>query len=77
MLPKRAFTEVLSSVTKSAVRPAAFRISSTRSLVLSSTLMVTLADETCTAGASPKKFGKVYKNPTTNAITMIVYFHIG
>jgi hypothetical protein len=39
--------------------------------------MVTLADETCTAGASPKKFGKVYKNPTTNAITMIVYFHIG
>jgi hypothetical protein len=39
--------------------PALCRVLATRSRVLSSTLSVALALETCTAGDSPKKFGRV------------------
>jgi len=39
--------------------PAAFRVSSTRASVFWSTLSVALALETCTAGDSPKKLGRV------------------
>jgi hypothetical protein len=40
-------------------------------------LTVVLPEDTCTAGDSPKKLGAVYSAPTTNAITMIAYFHQG
>jgi hypothetical protein len=36
-----------------------------------------LAADTCTAGASPKKLGRVYNSPTSSAITMIAYFQTG
>ena len=59
------------------VTPAALRASSTRCCTAESTLMVALADDTCTAGASPKKLGRVYKAPTSSTITRIAYFQTG
>ena len=49
----------------------------TRAVMLASSLRVALPLETCTAGASPKKFGAVYTRPTSSAITRIAYFQTG
>ena len=51
--------ELPSNVTAAGDRPTAFSASITRVWVLLSTLTVAFADDTCTAGASPKKFGSV------------------
>jgi hypothetical protein len=56
---KRARTDVPSSATKSAFRLADFNASCTRVTSAASTFTVALADDTCTAGDSPKKFGAV------------------
>jgi hypothetical protein len=48
---------------------AAFSASSTCAKTVASTLTMVLADDTCTAGDSPKKLGSAYKAPTTNAIS--------
>ena len=56
---KRALIEARSKVMATNGTPAALTASSTRAKVAASTLAVTLAEETCTAGASPKKLGKV------------------
>jgi hypothetical protein len=43
----------------SGLMPAAASACSTRTCVVLSTFTVALPAETCTAGASPKKFGRV------------------
>jgi hypothetical protein len=42
-----------------------------------STLVVDLTLDTCTAGASPKKLGSVYKAAISSATTMMAYFQAG
>jgi hypothetical protein len=74
---KRARTEVPSSCTKSAGRLADFSASCTRPTSAGSTFTVALPEDTCTAGASPKKLGAVYRAPITSAISRIAYFHHG
>ena len=56
---KRAFTELPSNCTKSGFSPAAASICSTRCAKPGSIFSVALPLDTCTAGASPKKFGTV------------------
>jgi hypothetical protein len=56
---KRTLTPTGSSWTPSSAMPAAFSTSSTLAWVRASVLIVALALETCTAGDSPKKFGRV------------------
>ena len=56
---KRAQTDVPSCVRRCGVMLAPCSTLSTRDSVLPSTRTVALAADTCTAGASPKKFGKV------------------
>ena len=70
------------SPTWSKYRPACsnfafFRISSTRVISAGSTLTVDFAEETCTAGDSPKKFGSMYVAPISRATTMTMYFQSG
>ena len=74
---KRARTEVPSSPIRSVVTPASSSAACTRASTAASTLTVALAEETWTAGASPKKLGRVYKIPTNSATTMIAYFQTG
>ncbi len=57
--PKRAFTELPSNCTKSAVRPASFKICAMRGASDESTFTMVLPLLTCTAGASGKKLGSV------------------
>jgi hypothetical protein len=59
VLLKRALIELPSNVMASGSIPAALRASCTRAWVAVSTLTVALAADTCTAGASPKKLGRV------------------
>ncbi len=59
VLSNRALIELPSKVMASTVIPAALSASCTRTCVALSTLTVDLADDTCTAGASPKKLGRV------------------
>jgi len=56
---KRAHTELPSSVRRWGVRPAACSAPSTRDSVPPSIRVVALPADTCTAGASPKKLGRV------------------
>ena len=42
-----------------------------------STLIVALALAICTAGDSPKKFGKVYSAPNSSAMAIRIYFQRG
>ena len=51
--------ELPSSATAEDGTLAALRASSTRANAAASTFALILEDETCTAGASPKKLGKV------------------
>ena len=74
---KRARTEVPSTATRSAVRLAAARACSTRCATASSILTPLLTAETCTAGVSPKKLGRLYKAPTSSTITRIAHFQTG
>ena len=74
---KRTLTELLSRNRPVFSMPAAFSAASTRARVCVSTFSVALPLETCTAGASPKKFGSVYSSPKTSAIVMIAYFQAG
>ncbi len=73
----RARTELPSSPRVSGVTPAACKAASTCFKVLRSTLRVALAEDTCTAGASPKKLGRVKITPISNAIPKIAYFQNG
>ena len=59
VVSKRALMELPSSATADGITLAAFNASSTRAMAAVSTLALILEDETCTAGASPKKLGKV------------------
>jgi hypothetical protein len=59
VLSKRARIEAPSSARLWGVVPAALSASSTFCKVDVSTLMVALPEDTCTAGASPKKLGRV------------------
>ncbi len=59
VVSNRALMEAPSSVTAAEGTLAALRASSTRTKVAASTFEVILEEETCTAGASPKKLGKV------------------
>ena len=56
---KRAHTELPSSVRRWGVTPADCSALSTRDSVPPSTRVVALPADTCTAGASPKKLGRV------------------
>jgi len=56
---KRALIDVPSKVMASGSIPAALSTSWTRAWVAASTLTVALPGDTCTAGASPKKLGRV------------------
>jgi hypothetical protein len=74
---KRAFAELPSNCTKSALMPAPLNADSMRGTTPASSLSVALPLDTCTAGASPKKLGSVYSSPTTSAIASSRYFHSG
>jgi len=56
---KRALTELPSNCTKSALTPACCSAASMRDVIDASILTVTLALETCTAGASGNRLGSV------------------
>lgn len=68
---------LLGKVTPVETIEAAFSACSTLARVVLSTLTDARVEDTCTAGASPKKFGRVYNPPTSSAIRMITYFQTG
>ena len=67
--------ELPSNVILSELILASLSASSTRFCVMLSTLMVALPLEICTAGASPKKLGKVNSAEIANTKAMTMYFH--
>ena len=77
MVSRRTRIELPSKAKARGVMPAALSASSAFCKVEVSTLTVALPEDTCTAGASPKKLGKVYTVPNNKAITMTTYFQTG
>ena len=76
VVSNRALSELFSRPIKVGVSEAALSASSTLPKMALSTLALARAGETCTAGASPKKLGRVYKPPTQKAIRMTRYFQM-
>lgn len=66
----------LSNVTSSAATWLALSAASTCASVSAPSLTVALPLDTCTAGASPKKLGNVYRKPMASATTITTYFQI-
>jgi len=67
----RTFTPARSRKTPVGWIPTFLSASSTRPRTVESTFIVARAGDTCTAGASPKKFGSVYRAPSTSATPMV------
>ena len=74
---KRALIEAPSRRTLSAAMLAALSAASTRSVDAASKRIPVLATDTCTAGASPNRFGRAYKPPTAIANAISTYFQSG